>query len=213
MKKNIFIIFLIIFLFFIYIILCINSYVSAVSSDISASVFRLHIIANSDSERDQNLKYIVRDKIIQHLNSIIDVKNATKENVIEIITQNLDVFKDIAQKTIYENGYNYDVTVQIGNFYFPTKYYGDISLPSGYYDAIRIEIGNSAGQNWWCVMFPPLCFIDVTSGVVPEDSKNTLSDTLSTEEFNLISADSQDMKFKFKLVEVFEDFKNFIAQN
>ena len=163
MKKKLLPIFFIIFLLIIYILLCINSYVNAVSNNISSSVFRLHVIANSDSTEDQNLKYKVRDKILEYINTLIDVNSNSKEEVINIVNQNIAILKQVAQNTVYENGFNYNVNISIGNFYFPTKYYGDISLPAGYYDALRVEIGNAKGQNWWCVMFPPLCLLDKTN--------------------------------------------------
>lgn len=79
-------------------------------------------------------------------------------------------------------------------------------FPHGFYDALKIEIGNATGQNWWCVMFPPLCFVDVTSGVVPEESKETLKNDMSAEEFDLITGASSEVKFKFKLVEMFQNW-------
>lgn len=212
MKKNIFTSICVLFLLFIYVIICANSYTSAVSSNISSSVFRLHVIANSDSQEDQSLKYIVRDNVLEYLNTLVDTNVSSKEDTIRIISDNLDDFKKVAQDTVYEQGYNYDVNVQIGNFAFPTKTYGDISLPSGNYDALRVSIGRAEGKNWWCVMFPPLCFIDVTSGVVPEESKNTLQDNLSDEEFDLISGDSAEFEFKFRIVELFDNFKNILAK-
>ena len=164
---------LILFLLFIYITISAFSYVNAVSQNLADSVFRLHVIANSDSNEDQNLKYIVRDNVLSYMNEIC--KNATsKEEAIKIANQHIDEFKQIALDTIHENGFNYDVNVEIGIFSFPTKTYGDISLPSGYYDALRIKIGEASGQNWWCVMFPPLCFVDISSGIVPEESKELL---------------------------------------
>lgn len=211
MKKKLLPIFFIIFLLIIYILLCINSYVNAVSNNISSSVFRLHVIANSDSTEDQNLKYKVRDKILEYINTLIDVNSNSKEEVINIVNQNIAILKQVAQNTVYENGFNYNVNIFIGNFYFPTKYYGDISLPAGYYDALRVEIGNAKGQNWWCVMFPPLCFVDVTSGIVPDDSKENLQENLPREEYDLISSDSEEIQFKFKLVEIFENLKETIA--
>ncbi len=211
MKKKLLPIFFIIFLLIIYILLCINSYVNAVSNNISSSVFRLHVIANSDSVEDQSLKYKVRDKILEYTNTLIDVNSNSKEDIINIANQNIDILKSIAQNTVYENGFNYNVNISIGNFYFPTKYYGDISLPAGYYDALRVEIGNAKGQNWWCVMFPPLCFVDVTSGIVPDDSKENLQENLPGEEYDLISSDSEEIQFKFKLVEIFENLKETIA--
>lgn len=158
------------FLLFIYTTICAISYAKSVSEDLENSVFRLHVIANSDSKEDQNLKYIVRDKLLQYMNSYLS-NTSTKEDAIKIANEHLDEFKQVAINTIKEQGYSYNVNVKVGNFEFPTKTYGDISLPAGFYDALRVEIGEAKGQNWWCVMFPPLCFVDVTSGVVPEESK------------------------------------------
>ncbi len=212
MKKNIFNAFIILFLLFIFIVVCANSYVSAVSSNISSSVFRLHVIANSDSSEDQNLKLIVRDRVLAYMNSLVDTNISSKEEIMRLVSDNLENFKSIAQDTVYENGYNYDVNVEIGNFTFPTKTYGDIALPAGYYDALRVTIGEAKGKNWWCVMFPPLCFVDVSSGVVPEDSKETLEESLSDEEYELISGNSTEFEVKFKFVEFFENFKNTFAK-
>lgn len=189
----------------IYIFISAISYVTAVSSDLENSIFRLHVIANSDSEEDQNLKYIVRDNLIKYMNDIsANVEN--KEEAIKIAKEHTDDFYKIAKQTIINNGYDYDVNVEIGNFTFPTKTYGDISIPAGYYDALRVKIGEANGQNWWCVMFPPLCFVNVSSGIVPDESKKVLEDELSSEEYSLISErDSNEIKFKFKLIELLQN--------
>lgn len=193
------------FLLFIYVLICATSYTNAVCKNISDSVFRLHVIANSNSSEDQNLKYLVRDNILKYMNSITKDVN-DKNEIIEIVSNNLNNFKQIAQDTVYENGFDYEVTVEIGNFDFPVKTYGDISFPPGNYDALRIKIGNASGENWWCVMFPPLCFIDVSSGIVPDDSKEILESELSQEEYKLISDSSDDTKIKFKVVELLQNF-------
>ena len=96
---------------------------------------------------------------------------SSKQDVIECVQNNINKFQNLAQQTVYDNGYNYPVNVKIGNFKFPTKTYGDISFPSGEYDALRIEIGSAKGKNWWCMLYPSLCFVDVSSGIVPDDSK------------------------------------------
>lgn len=203
---------LVLFLLIIYSIICAVSYVNAVSNDIENSVFRLHVIANSDSSEDQNLKYIVRDKVLEYINSIS--KGLTsKEEVINLAKNNIEEIKEIAQETIYDNGYNYTVKIEIGNFAFPTKTYGDISFPTGFYDALKIEIGNASGQNWWCVMFPPLCFVDVTSGVVPDESKEIIKDNLSDEEYKLLSENTNEVTFKFKIVEMVQNFSMKLAQS
>lgn len=203
---------IIILLLFIYCIICAFSYVNAVSTDIQNSVFRLHVIANSDSDEDQNLKYIVRDKVLEYINSISN-SSMTKDEVIALANKNINEIQKIAENTIHENGYNYSVKLNIGNFSFPTKKYGDITFPAGFYDALKIEIGEAKGHNWWCVMFPPLCFVDVTSGIVPEESKQTIRDNLSEEEYKLLSENSGNMNFKFKIVEMFQDISIKLAQS
>ena len=201
---------LLIVLFLFYTFICAFSYASSVSSDIADNVFRLHIVANSDTDEDQNLKLIVRDNILNYMKEIAS-SVSSKEEAVEIITSHLDDFYNIAIDTIRNAGYDYDVSLSVGQFDFPTKEYGDISLPAGIYDALRIEIGEAQGHNWWCVMFPTLCFVDVSSGSLDEGSKGVLEDNLSDEEFSLISDDSADVKFKFKVVEFFENIKISLA--
>ena len=205
MKINLKRFLLLFLLLFLYIFISAISYTNAVSQDISSAVFRLHVLANSDSQEDQNLKYLVRDNI---LNYIQEISNGitSKSEIIEIIKSHSSEIHEIATKTIEENGYNYPVSISIGNFAFPTKKYGDITLPAGLYDAVRVEIGSAKGQNWWCVMFPPLCFVDTTSGMVPENSKKLIQDNLSQEEYNLISKDTSSVKVKFKIVELLQNF-------
>lgn len=205
MKKILKPILILIILFSIYTFICAYSYVNAVSENLSNSVFRLHVIANSDTKEDQDLKYIVRDKLIEYMDTLSQ-SCSSKEEVIKIAQDNLDDFKQIAENTIREQGYSYPVEVEIGNFEFPTKTYGDISFPAGYYDALRIKIGEAKGKNWWCVMFPPLCFVDVTTGIVPNNSKDDLKQNLSDEEYKIISdTESSDITLKFKLIEFFEN--------
>ena len=201
------------FLLFVYTSICAISYAQNVSTDIADSVFRLHVIANSDSEEDQNLKYIVRDNLLSYMKEICsDCTN--KEEAIKIVQEHSKDFEQIAKNTINEQGYSYDVKINIGNFEFPTKTYGDISIPAGYYDALRVEIGEAKGQNWWCVMFPPLCFVDVTSGVVPDESKEVIEENLDEEEYALISDNSNnELQFKFKLIELFQEFGILTAKN
>lgn len=196
---------ILLFLLFIYICISAISYVTAVSRDIEQSVFRLHVIANSDSEEDQNLKYKVRDNLIEYMNDICkDVTN--KDDAINIAKEHTDEFLTIAQDTIKENGYDYNVSIEIGNFSFPTKNYGDVSLPAGYYDAIRVKIGKAEGQNWWCVMFPPLCFVNVSAGIVPDESKELIKQELTEEEYSIVTnEDNANIQFKIGLIEWFKN--------
>lgn len=190
-------------LLFLYTTICAISYVDAVSSDISDSVFRLHVIANSNSDEDQALKYKVRDNLLNYMNNLCKNCNS-KEDAINIVSTHQEEFKQIALETVKNEGFSYDIKIEIGNFEFPTKHYGDISLPAGFYDALKVEIGKAEGRNWWCVMFPSLCFVDISSGIVPDESKEELQNVLSDEEYAIISDNTNPgIKLKFKLLELF----------
>ena len=129
-------------LLFLYVFINAYCYVNAVSTDLSKSVLRLHVIANSDSEEDQNLKYIVRDALIEYMNSLC-ANSLSKEETVAIVQNHIADFENLAHKTILENGFSYTAKVELGNFEFPTKSYGDINLPAGFYDALKVKIGNA----------------------------------------------------------------------
>lgn len=203
--------FIIFILLFLYVMLYSFSYANNVVSDLSNSLFRLHVIANSNSKEDQNLKYLVRDELISYMNTLCS-NVSSKEQAIAIANEHLDDFQKVANEVIFKNGFNYSAKVQIGNFAFPTKTYGDISLPAGYYDALKVELGKAEGKNWWCVMFPSLCFVDINNGIVPEESKEELQSSLLEEDYNLISSNNSEYKLKFKIVELFENSKIFTAK-
>lgn len=172
-------------------------YSTSVNSNISQNIVRLHVLANSDSTEDQSLKLKVRDAILEHSR-----QNFTKK--VEVKSQ-LETYKQIAEKVIYEGGYNYPVEVEYGNFKFPTKEYKNLTLPAGVYDAVRIKIGKAEGQNWWCVMFPPLCFVDGTTDAAYAENK--LRSSLDKESYDIITSQSSDgslpFEIKFKIVEVY----------
>lgn len=200
-------IFVILILLSLFILISAISYVDAVSNNIADSVFRLHVIANSDSKEDQELKLKVRDELLSYMN-IISKDSTNKQEAMQIANEHKEEFIQIAEKVIKKNGYNYTVNVQVGKADFPTKYYGDITLPAGTYDALKVQIGEAKGQNWWCVMFPPLCFVDVSTGIVPDNSKQELKQSLDNEEYDLISkTDNNEISFKFKIVELFQNWR------
>lgn len=200
-------IFVILILLSLFILISAISYVDAVSNNIADSVFRLHVIANSDSKEDQELKLKVRDELLSYMN-IISKDSTNKQEAMQIANEHKEEFIQIAEKVIKENGYNYTVNGQVGKADFPTKYYGDITLPAGTYDALKVQIGEAKGQNWWCVMFPPLCFVDVSTGIVPDNSKQELKQSLDNEEYDLISkTDNNEISFKFKIVELFQNWR------
>lgn len=189
-------------LLFSFVFITISSYAISVSTDLSNNFFRLHILANSDSEEDQALKLKVRDNIIEYMETLT-YDGLSKEEVVTLTQNHLDDFKKIAEETIKKEGFDYKASLKIDNFYFPTKVYGNISLPAGYYDGLKIEIGEAKGQNWWCSLFPPLCFVDISSGVIDEETEKNLKNNLSEEDFAIITSDSETVKLKFKIVEMF----------
>lgn len=204
MKKHIKNFFIICILFISFVLVTATSYANSIFNDLSTNIFRLHIIANSDSSEDQLLKLKIRDSIINYMK--IATKNAnSKEEIINFCKNNLDELKNIAVQVIKENGYEYDINIEIGNFYFPTKDYANISLPAGNYDALRIKIGNATGKNWWCSLFPPLCFVDISSGVLEDEDSKVLKENLNSEEYSLITNTSDEMKLKFKIIEIINE--------
>ena len=167
------------------------------SGKLSDEVLRLHIMANSDSEKDQSLKLLVRDEILGQCKDLF--KNSkTKEEAETIVKKNLPRIKKTAAKVIAEHGLNYDVNAEIVNMYFTNRVYGSITMPAGNYDALRITIGQGGGHNWWCVMFPPIC-------IAAADA----SDVLSDDERELLC--DEKYKYKFKIYEVYQNLVNKIG--
>jgi stage II sporulation protein R len=128
---------------------------------------RFHVIANSDSPEDQELKLRVRDRLIERFGSELNNVDSIEQGR-QKIGENLLEIKDVALQEIKRSGANYPVEVMFGRFPFPTKVYGNLVLPAGEYEALKVVIGRGKGANWWCVMFPPLCFVDISHGVVHE---------------------------------------------
>ncbi len=193
---------IILFLFFTFLLINITSYSKDIKQGLAENFFRLHIIANSNSSIDQELKLKVRDSVLEYINEEIP-NNLSKDEVILEVRNKLPDIKLIAESVIKSYDLNYNINLEINNFYFPTKHYYNLSLPAGYYDALKISIGNAQGENWWCSLFPPLCFIDMSSGKITEDSKNNLKSSLSNEEFEIINKSNPSIKLKFKLLELF----------
>ena len=195
---------------FTFVIFKMNSYTENVNRNLSGNLIRLHVVANSDSPEDQELKNTVRDNILAYVrNEVKDSKNI--EQTRAMICEKIPEITNLARETIQSNGYSYDVETTLGVYPFPTRAYGDIALPAGNYQALKVVIGNGEGSNWWCVLFPPLCFVDVTHGTVPDFVRKDLQEVLTDEEYSIItSADSESeipVKIKFKIVELFQESK------
>lgn len=175
-----------------------------ITQGISEKIIRLHVLANSDADYDQALKLKVKDAIVEELTkTFVNVKS--KEEARILIRKNYAKIRNIARSVINEEGYDYDVHVYLGDCMFPTKIYKDLTFPAGEYEALRVDIGNAEGKNWWCVMYPPLCFVDQTYSVVPEDSKRQLKDLLTTKEYESLFADKDTkITYRFKIIEIFK---------
>ena len=168
-----------------------------VQGKISGGMVRLHIIANSDSETDQSVKLMVRDEIISR----------QKEIFPDGIPKELGDEQRIKIQKIAESVCGYEVTVERGRFYFPTKTFENITLPAGEYDAIRVVLGKGDGKNWWCVMYPPLCFSESAVGELDEKSQEILKHNIGNNTYEIISDESVKTVPALKILELWGDIK------
>lgn len=153
-----------------------------IQQGIAGEVFRLHVIANSDTEEDQKLKLKIKTRIVEYLEEILG-KDADLEETKEAVLTHLGEIEREAEKLVHEQGFDYPVKAVVEKTYFPRKSYGDCTFPAGEYEALNVKIGEARGHNWWCVLYPSLCFIEDSYGVVTEEKKEDLKSVLTTEEF------------------------------
>lgn len=171
--------------------------------DISEDTFRLHILANSDSETDQALKLQVRDAILTYTQAVL--ATASDKNSAEAeIRHALPQITEKARQTVKQNGFAYPVKAEVTRMYFDTRYYEDYTLPAGMYDALRISIGEAKGHNWWCVMYPSICVS------VAEERDNRAREVYSDGEYHVVR--DEPCQYKFRIVEWFERLQAFIQQ-
>lgn len=180
---------------------------------INDKVIRLHVVANSNTVFDQQLKYKIRNQIINKFDMEFEDVYSKNESE-ELIVNKIHEIREEAEATVRAEGDDYEVNVYYGNFKFPRKIYDDIILPEGYYDAVRIEIGTAQGNNWWCVMFPPLCFVDFgqdknAEPVFDVQTEKKLQDVLTKEEIEAIKIKRgmEDIKLKSAIFEFIEKGK------
>lgn len=188
--------------------LFIVAYASNSQAHLAEKMTRLHVIANSDSKEDQQLKLLVRDKVIA-LSSAYTARAKTPEQARKIIVSNLDNIKNAAQEVVYSNGYTYPVYTEMANMYFTTRHYETFSLPAGYYDACRVIIGEGKGKNWWCVMFPPLCLSAAQADMESAAQEAGLTD----EECKLIASGKTVYRCKFKIIEWVSEIRKHLEKN
>ena len=172
--------------------------------DISEKLIRFHVLANSDSDIDQDLKLRVKDEVLKYISPILNESQSLEESREILKREDKNIIK-IAEDYIKSQGFDYTVETTLTRENFPVKEYGNIVLPQGEYEAYRILIGEGKGQNWWCVMFPPLCFIDVTKGQVAYDeTEKKMKDVLSEEEFKSVNKKENNVNFEFKVIDLFK---------
>lgn len=159
-------------------------------SEIKREVLRLHVLANSNSDEDQQLKLLVRESVLEQSEYVFAHSN-NKDEALLSAKNNLEKIVSSAQQTVYENGYDYTVTGEVSKSYFPQKEYDNFTLPAGYYDAVRIKIGKAEGKNWWCVLFPEVCL----------SASANLGEALSSSSTDAVQ-NPQNYKVRFKVVEI-----------
>ncbi len=175
-----------------------QSEADTLQEDIASKIIRFHVLANSDSEEDQALKLKVKETVVNYISEYLN-KELTLEESKQIINEKMDDILNVASGVISEEGYDYNVSAEVTTCYFPIKQYGDVTLPAGNYEAFRIEIGGAEGKNWWCILYPPLCFVDVTYGIVPDDSKQLLKNILDEDEYDAITGNGENTEYRFKI--------------
>ena len=159
--------------------------VRTVHEDLSGHILRFHVLANSDSEEDQALKLSVKTSVLNYLEAALP-EDADLESTKAFLRTHEAQIQKIAEDVIASAGFDHPVSLSLEPWYFPTKVYGDLTFPCGTYDAFRIVIGDGGGKNWWCILYPSLCFVDVASGVVPEESKEELKTILDEDTYETL---------------------------
>ncbi len=177
------------------------SHFEVACENMKSNVLRLHIIANSDSKEDQDLKLLVRDEILRECGYLF-CENTNIEDAITIAENSLDLFNSVANSVIKKSGYEYLAQSEVGMSYFETREYENFTLPAGEYKSLIIRLGEARGKNWWCVVFPTVClptaYGDIEDSVCSESGR--------------IAKQPQNYVMRFKIVEIYEEIKNFIKK-
>lgn len=184
-----------------------KGYSETIQNGIAAKVVRFHVLANSDTDADQSLKLAVRDRVLREYGELLE--NCTdREQALTQLENVQQKITETAQAEVLEQGFSYPVRVSLVREEFPFKRYDDLIFPAGMYDALRIEIGEAEGENWWCVLYPQMCYMDAAWGFSTEESHIRLQNALTEEEYLVISALEQEEltpKLKFKIVEWWQE--------
>ena len=187
----------------------------ALAARIAPEILRFHVLANSDSTDDQNLKLKVRTML---LNTIYEEmgENASLEETKTYVRSHKTRLEEKAEMYMRTLGYDYPAHMELTYTYFPTKTYGDMVFPCGNYEAVRVKIGEGKGRNWWCVLYPPLCFVDSSYAVVPDTSKEILRESIDASDYKKLNKESPKIHIRLKVVDLLKKDKKDkkpIAQN
>lgn len=167
--------------------IAVNAKQGEMQKELAEQVFRFHVLANSDSEEDQALKMKVKERVIAYMKQELPESDSV-ETTRAWARTNLEEIAAVGQEVIRQEGYGYSVRAHVITCDFPEKSYGDVTFPAGEYEALRIEIGEAQGQNWWCVLYPNLCFIDAVHAVVPDEGKEDLKKVLEEDTYEMVTA-------------------------
>lgn len=178
-------------------------YIQQIQQTIAEKVIRFHVVANSDSETDQQLKLQVRDRIGEFLSDKLKNSDSIQESR-QIIVENMDEIQECAQETVRLDGADYDVQAFLGYCRFPEKQYGSVSLPAGRYEALEVVLGEGIGHNWWCVMYPNLCFSGSMYRTDNEKDSKEMKRVLNPEEYKMVM-ESKDYRIKFRFLTFLND--------
>lgn len=188
--------------------LCISAAAAAYSDNVQAdlrdNLVRLHIIADSDDEADQSVKLRVRDAILEEAGEIMLTEGNEGGSA---VINNLDKIESIANDVLEENGFNYSACAEYGKFAFPEKEYKSMTLPAGDYYGVRVVLGSGQGHNWWCVMYPPLCFREGQEVTLSRESEKMLREKLDADTYDIITKKNNEVVVKFRVVELVQEIK------
>ena len=173
---------------------------SRTQEHLAKEVLRFHVLANSDSEEDQKVKMQVKEAVLAYLEDCMP-RNNEKDITVEVtkkwVEYHLEDLEAVAENALRQAGSTDKAQAELVWDYFPAKTYGDVTFPAGEYEALRIKIGQAKGQNWWCCLYPNLCFVDAVHAVVPEEGKDTLRQVLDKEEYEMVTASDYKIKWFF----------------
>lgn len=168
----------------------------ALAAQLAPEILRFHILANSDKKQDQDVKLEVRSVILDYVQTHME-NDAEKEDIIQYLIQNRVTIESVANDYLKQKGFSYETRLEVVNCYFPAKAYSELSFPSGYYDAARITLGEGKGHNWWCVLYPRLCFVDAVCTEVPEETVQLLKQELGQGNYLALQDNRPEIQTRF----------------